>query len=161
MSVFLSVCLSVCTHVCLCVLCMCLCVCACVLREVIGWRRKAIYTGSADLSVCLSVFLSVCLCVCACVYAFVCLCTCVKRSDRLAAESYTVTGSSADRADRRQSGFDQSQLSWWLGIRPITADVIGGTCAKTMQRQCKDRAKTMQRLCKDKVKTRQRQFKDN
>ena len=80
--------------------------------------------------------INLCVCVCVCVYMFVCiLCDCI--CDQLAAKSYT---GSADRADRRQSGFDQSQLPWWLGIRPITSDVIGGTCAKTMQWQSKDNA---------------------
>ena len=84
---------------------------------------------------------TVCVCVCVCEHVclyFVCLCDCI--CDQLAAKSYT---GSADRADRRQSGFDQSRLPWWLGIRPITSDVIGATCAKTMQWQSKDNAKVV------------------
>ena len=108
-----------------------------------------------NLFACLSVFLYLCACVCVCVCVHVCkeklsvnrqcVCVfcvfvCVMRSDQLAAKSYT---GSADRADRRQSGFDQSRLPWWLGIRPITSDVIGATCAKTMQWQSKDNAKAV------------------
>ena len=62
------------------------------------------------------------------------ICVCViPKSDQLAAQ--VVQATSADRAHRRQSGFDQSQFSWWLAIRPITSRLIGATCennAETM-----------------------------
>ena len=55
------------------------------------------------------------------------ICVCViPKSDQLAAQ--VVQATSADRAHRRQSGFDQSQFSWWLAIRPITSRLIGATC---------------------------------
>ena len=73
---------------------------------------------------------------CVCV---LCVCLCY--------EKWSVGGEKLYR-QRRSGGsapieFDQSRLPWWLGIRPITSDVIGATCAKTMQWQSKDNAKAV------------------